>query len=113
MIKTKKEIKIVIDPIKKDTISVFLYGDIVRAIWNRGYTSMSVEYVYFYELDDNVINVKEGVYHLTKEQINQLSAVIDHDAETKCESESLLHFSAFKILMSQNYSIPTADIEII
>lgn len=113
MIKTKTKIDIILDPIKKDTISVNLCGDIIRPMWGRGYNSMNIEYIYFYEHEGEEVIVKEGVYQLSRDQINKLASVINHDAGNKCDSEKLLHFSAFRILMAQNYSILTDDIEII
>ena len=114
MIKTINEIEIVIDPIKKTTYSTFLYGEIIRPIWGRDYESLGVEYIYFYNNEEGQkIIVKEGLITLVQQQIDALATSIDHKADGKCASEKKLHYSAFKILMSQNYSIPLSDIELI
>lgn len=114
MIKTKNEIEIVIDPIKKTTASALLFGKMFDPTWRENYTKLSMSYIYF-RLDENneEVMVSSGFHIWDTDQINNMDINEEYNKKDKCNYERKLHYNAFKILMSENYSIPLDQIEII
>lgn len=115
MIKTKKELALVSDPLRPDVlISKVIYGEIDNPKWINKFTAISIPYRYFYlnDLDEEVL-IKGGEYLITKDQINYLSSNINIKGKLKTDAENELFHKAFVILMSQNYDVKVEDIEII